>query len=392
MMPTKNGNEVSGWQVPVPSSALGGPGVVAPGQKPRVSLGEAGGAAPSFSDHGGVIIPQVHLHLIFWGSSWNSAGAVPTMGQVTDAVINILTGPYMASLHQYRGIDSGYLAGAALVSNAVGSSPASPPANFTNDDVANLLTNLISAGRLPDPSTDNELLYMVMLPPGVSQPGLLGEHTYYSHNGTNLHFGWVANGGSLTSVTWVFTHELVESVTDPAGTAITGTGCNQSGWCEIGDVCTGNTAVINGVTVQRYWSQVDGQCVVPTDPIVKQDKDNKDAKDKEKDAKDHKDIKDKEHKPERKEIKDGKEKEPIDRPPILPKSADSLPQIAQMLASLSEQVNALSSQVAAMSAGGVVDPSGAAAANADPGAAGAPFIAGHERPPVGELALEESGA
>ncbi|MBV9943167.1 MAG: hypothetical protein JO262_13650 [Solirubrobacterales bacterium] len=388
-MPNDSGNEVSSGQVPVPSSALGGPGVIPPGQKQRVALGEAGGGAPSFSDHGGVIIPQVHLYLIFWGAAWNSAGAVPTMGQVTDAVINILTGPYMASLHQYRGIDSGYLVGANLVSNAVGSSPASPPTNFTNNDVSNLLTNLISAGRLPDPSTDSELLYMVMLPPGVSQPGLLGEHTYYSHNGTNLHFGWVANGGSLTSVTWVFSHELVESVTDPEGTAVTGTGCNQGGWCEIGDVCTGNTAVINGVTVQRYWSQVDGQCVVPTDPIVKQDKDSKDAKDKEKDAKDHKDIKDKEHKPERKEIKDGKEKEPLDRPPIPPKSAESLPQIAQMLASLSEQVNVLASQVSALS-GGVVDPMGGAS-SADAGASGAAFIASHERPPVGELALEESG-
>lgn len=383
-MPKKNGNEISSGQVPVPSSALGGPGVIPPGEKPRVPLGAGG--TPSFSDHGGVIIPQVHLYLIFWGSAWNAAGAVPSMGQVTDAVINILTGPYMASLHQYRGINSGYLEGTVLVSTAVGNSPATPSANFNNNDVANLLTNLISAGRLPDPSTDSELLYMVMLPPGVSQPGLLGEHTYYNHNGTNLHFGWVANGGSLTTVTWVFSHELVESVTDPEGTAITGTGCNQGGWCEIGDVCTGNTAVINGVTVQRYWSQVDGQCVVPTDPIVKQDKDNKDAKDKEKDAKDHKDLKDKEHKPERKEVKDGKEKEPIDRPPLGPKSADSLPQIAQMLASLSAQVDALASQVAGMG-GGVAGPMGATA----PADIGAPFVASDERPPVGELALEESG-
>lgn len=393
-MPKKGGSGVGSGVVPVPSSALGGPGIIPPGQKQRVPLGGPVGGTPSFSDHGGVIIPHVHLYLIFWGTAWNSAGAVPTMGQVTDAVINILTGPYMNSLSQYRGIGSGYLEGAVLVSNAVGSSPASPPANFTNNDVSTLLTNLISAGELPDPSTDSELLYMVMLAPGASQPGLLGEHTYYSHSGTNLHFGWVANGGSLSSVTWVFSHELVESVTDPEGTAITGTGCNQAGWCEIGDVCTGNTAVINGVTVQRYWSQVDGQCVVPTDAIVKQDKDNKDAKDKDKDAKDHKEQKDlkdtKEHKPERKEIKDGKEKETIiDRPLPPPKAAESLPQISQMLALLSEQVSALAGQVAAMS-GGVVDPS-AGAALADSGGAGTPFIASHERPPVGDLALEQSG-
>jgi hypothetical protein len=377
--------DVGSGVVAVPSSALGGPGVIPPGEKRRLPIGEPAGGAPSFSDHGGVVVPHVHLYLIFWGGAWNSTGAVPSMGQVTDAVINILTGPYMNSLSQYRGIGSGFLEGAVLVSNAVGSSPASPPANFSNNDVATLLTNLISAGQLPDPASDSELLYMVMLPPGATQPGLLGEHTYFSHNGTNLHFGWVANGQSVSSVTWVFSHELVESVTDPEGSAITGTGCNQSGWCEIGDVCTGNTAVINGVTVQRYWSQVDGQCVVPTDAIVKQDKDNKDAKDKDKDSKDHKEQKDlkdtKEHKPERKDIKDGKEKEMlIDHPPFSSKPGESLPQLGQMLASLGEQVSALGSQIAGQGSG-----------FAGPSANAEPFIASDERPPVGDRALEESG-
>jgi hypothetical protein len=347
------------------------------GSKPRIALGEQAGATPSFSDHGGPVIGQVHLYLVFWGAAWNTGTTSPSMGAVTDAVVNILTGPYMNSLHQYRSIGSGWLEGTVLVSNAVGSSPATPPANFSNSDVETLLTNLIAAGRLPDPSTDSELLYMVMLPQGASQPGLLGEHTYYSHNGTNLHYGWVANGGSLTSVTWVFSHELVESVTDPEGSAVTGTGCNQSGWCEIGDVCTGNTAVINGVTVQRYWSQVDGQCVVPTDPIVKQDKDNKDAPDKtHKDSKDHKDVKDKEHKVERKEIKDAKEKEQ-DRPPLLPatKESEVLPQLSQSVAQLADLVANLQAQIGALSSG----PQGSAT--------GEPFIGTEERPPVGEQAV-----
>ena len=376
--------------VAVPSAALGGPGVVPPGEKRRIPLGEAAGGTPAFSDHGGPVIPHVHLYLIFWGAAWNSTGAVPSMGQVTDATINILTGPYMNSLSQYRGIGSGVLEGAVLVANAVGSSPATPPSNFTNNDISTLITNMIAAGQLPDPASDSELLYMVMLAPGASQPGLLGEHTYFTHNGTNCHFGWVANGGSLTSVTWVFTHELVESVTDPEGSAITGTGCNQGGWCEIGDVCTGNTAVINGVTVQRYWSQVDGQCVVPTDAVVKQDKDNKDAKDKDKDAKDHKDVKDaKEHKIEHKEIKDGKEKETLldHRPPIQPlQSGETLPELAQTLAALGQQMTAIAGQLAGLSGASQAE------LNSNGNGNGAePFIRTAERPAVGERALEESG-
>lgn len=356
-----------------------GSGVVTFPSKPRVPLGQAipetaGGATPSFSDHGGPVISRVRLILVFWGASWNTTSAAPSVGQVTDAVVNILTGPYMNSLSQYRGIGSGFLQASIVVAEQVGSSPATPPGNFSNNDVSTLLSNLVSAGLMPGPASDGNLLYMVMLPPGVSQPGLLGEHTYFNYNGTNLHFGWVANGSTLASVTWVFSHELVESVTDPEGSAITGTGCNQSGWCEIGDVCTGNTATINGVTVQRYWSQVDQACVVPTDAIVKSDKDNKDAKDKEKDGKDnkdgkeHKDIKD--HKSERKELKDGAlEKIQPDRPPFAqqPKDAEGLQRIAQLSQALAQEVAALTGQEGS----------------------GQAFIQPGERPPVGEQALQE---
>lgn len=367
--------------VPVPSAALPGSGVVSPGIRLREA--DAGGAQPSFSDHDGTIISHVHLYLIFWGNAWNSPGAVPSMGQVTDAVISILTGPYMNSLRQYRGIGSGYLEGAVLVSNAVGSSPSSPPSVFSDTDIETLITNLLSAGQLPDPSTDAQLLYMVVLPPGTSSSGeFIGEHSFYSHNGTNVHYGWVTNGGSLASVTWIFSHELVESVTDPEGTAITGTGCNQSGWCEIGDVCTGNNAVINGITVQRYWSQIDGQCVVPTDPVVKQDKDSKDAKDgKEKDKEKDKDIKDKEK--EHIDHKTHKDKDLDGGGGVLggPKPAESLAELGQIVMVLAQQVSELGRQVRASGAG---EPVGA-------GEGAQPFITADERPVVGERALEEVG-
>jgi hypothetical protein len=372
-MPTKSTDDTK----PTEPQPTGRSGVVTFPVKARLPLGQAipetaGGATPSFSDHGGPVIPHVRLILVFWGTWWNSTSAVPSVGQMTDAVVNILTGPYMSSLSQYREIGSGFLQSSIVVSTAIGNSPASPPASFSNTDISTLLSNMIAAGLMPGPAADAELLYMVMLPPGVTQPGLLGEHTYADFNGTNLHFGWVANGGSLDSVTWVFSHELVESCTDPEGSAITGTGCNQGGWCEIGDVCTGNTAVINGVTVQRYWSQFDQACVVPTDAIVKTDKDNKDHKD----GKDFKDIK--EHKNEHKELKDGAlEKLPESAPPIIPgqdpvtSAAASLQRIAQLGQALAAEAAALSSQMSGQAGSGQA------------------FIQPGERPPVGEQALRE---
>lgn len=365
-----------------------GSGVVTFPRKPRVPLGQAvpetaGGATPSFTDNGGVIIPHVRLYLVFWGPAWNTTTASPSVGQVTDAVVNILTGPYMNSLDQYRHIGSGFLQASMVVSEAVGTAPATPPNSFSDGDIQNLLTQMIYAAMLPGPQVDSNLLFLVILPPGPARAGSLGEHTYFDLNGTNLHYGWITNnGGTLASLTWVFSHELVESVTDPEGTAVTGTGCNQGGWCEIGDVCTGNTAQINGVTVQRYWSQVDGQCVVPTDAIVKTDKDNKDGKDqKDKDSKDYSDHKlHKEHKDIKDNKGEGKEKDGHhENMPVLPavaKPADtnagaSFQRIAQLSAALGQEIQALSDQFAGQEA------------------AGQSYIQPGERPPVGEQALQQ---
>src|SRR6266487_3707025 len=62
----------------------------------------------------------------------------------------------------------------------------------------------------------------------------------------------------------IFSHELAEACTDPEGSAILGTTgtCSRDGWCEIGDVCEGVNTIINGVTVQKYWSQRDRACIV----------------------------------------------------------------------------------------------------------------------------------
>jgi hypothetical protein len=107
------------------------------------------------------------------------------------------------------------------------------------------------------------------MPKGVSSAstGFLGEHFSSSISGysNQAHIAWVTNNGTLSSVTTIFSHELVESVTDPEGTAVTGVPgtCSQSGWCEIGDICN-TTGTVNGVVVQSYWSDEDQACVIPT--------------------------------------------------------------------------------------------------------------------------------
>ncbi len=248
-------------------------GVVAVQRIVEPTAGEAGGgdAGPgtTFVDNGGLVFPNAHIQLIFWGSAWNTS-PTPSVSEITNAVINIVYGPYMSGLSQYRCIKNASYRGNTVVTSS------NPPNPFSDTDVGNFITTLIGNGTLPEPDEDNQILYCVIMPVGVNNTssGFVGEHSYFTYtdvdpgSGTQnirAHFAWVTNNGTLDSVTRIFSHELVESCTDPEGTAILGVSgtCSQSGWCEIGDVCS-STARLNGTLVQSYWSQNDHSCIVPT--------------------------------------------------------------------------------------------------------------------------------
>lgn len=341
--------------------------------------GAEGGSTPNFVDNGGLILQNVRVHLIFWGTSWSTLQP-PTMGSIIDAVENILTGPYMSALSQYRNIIPGSLNGVTLVTGPVGSSAANPPNPFSDNNISGLIADLINAGRVPAPSTDSQLFYCVILPTGTHSAGgsFVGEHTYFSYSGINVHFAWITNNGTLDNVTSIFSHELVETCTDPEGTAITGTPgtCTQGGWCEIGDVCYsyGN---LNGVTVQAYWSQRDGKCIIPTAKDAKDGKDTKDTKDN-KEHKEHKESKDtKDHK-DHKELKDGakekdkdaKEKDHKEKDIETPFDISStILQVSQRLDNVEQQVNSIKQNL------GI----------------GKAFIQPEERPPVGGGVVKSSG-
>jgi len=225
-----------------------------------------------FADNKGPVLSPVHIWPIFWGSSWSTDRA-PTAGDVTAAVTRVVTGPFMSALDQYRVVQPGTVARATLLASS------EPPNPFSNQDVVDILYGLLLAGAIPEPDDDPLALYTLFLPPGVTSiDSSIGEHSYFAYYnlthlwladaglGSNVHYAWTANNGSLDFVTTVFSHELVEACTDPEGTTILGVEgtCAQSGWCEIGDVCTGTTGQVDGVSVQSYWSQRDLTCVIPS--------------------------------------------------------------------------------------------------------------------------------
>ncbi len=171
----------------------------------------------------------------------------------------------MSALQQYRVAGNGALAGSMLVTDS------DPPALFTDTDVLNKVVALVNSGSLPAPSDDPQLLYCVILPAGVTSKAnsnFIGEHFAFTLNASPGQIAWVTTNdrtiSALSSLTRIFSHELVESCSDPQFDSVLGAPgtCTQQGACEIADVCQ-STGVVGNVLVQSYWSQRDRACIVP---------------------------------------------------------------------------------------------------------------------------------
>src|SRR5947209_9670818 len=87
--------------------------------------GPSGGGAANFTDHGGPVLNQVHVQLIFWGNAWVS-NPTPSVTDITNAVTKILAGSYTSALAQYRGIQQGSVHGTTTVTTS------NPPNSFSD--------------------------------------------------------------------------------------------------------------------------------------------------------------------------------------------------------------------------------------------------------------------
>ncbi len=209
----------------------------------------------------GLVLKTAQVYLLYWGTAWlPQAAPTPTADQVTTAVRTMMASVYLTGLAQYRGIGRGVVRGSAVLTSS------DPPAGFTDEQVGRFVDDQLAAGTIPGPDADNQTLYGVVMPAGV-KPGSAdwdGEHNYYERSGQRIHYAWFANSGDLSGITQIVSHEVVEAATDPEGGGFRGIKgvCSGSGWCEIADVC-GSTSVLDGITVQSYWSNQAGACIVP---------------------------------------------------------------------------------------------------------------------------------
>ncbi len=231
------------------------------------------------SYHGGTLLHDTPVNLIFWGKEW-ALGNGPKAQPVIDTAKQILASPYLSGLDQYSnnpGIVNAHLAGTAFVGSAV-------VPNFSTGDITDVIKTALSQGSLADPYNANPTpLFLVVTPPGYqsNSPTAASYHNsvvipHFSGNPIvpldleTRYEGWIQDDGNPDDVANFLSHEIVEAVTDP--------GANDSGisvahgaqWTratddfEIGDAEAQSYSYrLNGRLVQSYWSQADSAYIVP---------------------------------------------------------------------------------------------------------------------------------
>ena len=234
----------------------------------------------STDDHGGALLTDVEVILCFWGKAWSRTPLPsPSSDDYKNAIIGILTGPYLGGLRQYRNVGQGTL----LYSEINDSSD--PKTTYSNSDVTAMLTDRIANHGMPAPTSGHNRFYVVIAPTGfANSSSFVGQHQSFTYNSVTAAYAWVDNPNTLTgstSFTKVFSHELVEACTNPNvdtsndGIRVRGTnldGSSFGGEDEIGDACNGEytTVDMNGIqcSVQSYWSKADNACILPLGRIA----------------------------------------------------------------------------------------------------------------------------
>jgi hypothetical protein len=218
----------------------------------------------TYSNAGGPVLTDAHVELVFWGPGWSAS---PALHDALDHDVDVLlAGPYLGGLKQYIGPATGKKVGSIIITSST------PPGVLTLGVPGEMLKTYIGNKTLPDPASDPKLLYMVIPQPGTfgDGTGLEGAHSYAGSpfpGDTKFHYGWTINPAPASAdfVTSVFSHELVESMTDPEGTAVQIEPRDPEAWNEIADgEAQHYEARVGSVLVQSYWSATDHNYLIPT--------------------------------------------------------------------------------------------------------------------------------
>lgn len=221
---------------------------------------------------GGPTVVDINLAPVFYGSAWLTS--VPSANQVMAAIKRVIESPYLSEMVQY-GFHS------LTVKQPVLKAESNPPASHSANNAGEIVWDLIDDGVFPEPDeAGGANIYIVFYPPGtaVSDVTACGWHnTYYSDfDAFDLDSAWVGavdfpTGTGKTSVLdniiKVFTHELIEIISDPVPDDDSDDGWVMdrtiNGGLEIGDACNNTADFVNGFLVNAYWSEQHKACIIP---------------------------------------------------------------------------------------------------------------------------------
>jgi hypothetical protein len=252
--------------------------------------------AESAVDRGGEKLSSVPVYLIFWGSYWtNNPAGLGDLGNISNALDQVLTSPYLSSLSQYGSDGVALNNGSSVIDDLI--VPNSPSDDTLQNVIRWHLENGDGGlpGGLPEPDANGHdtSIYVVVTPPGVVVTPRGATSAGGTADGYNSGFnsgGWPdtdpaeyiwVGGTTLDDRTRIFSHEIVEAMSDaryalgPGISVAQGASWNlepgEQLFAQIGDYEPEGgpyTYRVRGgdgelVQVQAYWSQQDQAFVVP---------------------------------------------------------------------------------------------------------------------------------
>ena len=239
---------------------------------PASSTGEVK-AHPSYL--GGPILQNAGVVLVYWNTNVGYKSELESFYRV------ITRSVFFSSLAEYGTTNPKQTIGpGTFLASATAAGP--PQSNLVhNADVQRELSRLISTGAVP--SRDPDTVYMIHFPAdvsiefdqGISCVDFCAYHSTFQRNGANVYYAVIPDmsgrcagacgpSSPLGNTTAVASHELAESVTDPAVGLAAEYG-PPLGWFdrdagEIADICNGQRAMVGGFTVQPVWSNALNRC------------------------------------------------------------------------------------------------------------------------------------
>ena len=266
---------LSSGGVPTPV-ALGGVSIALTPSKFAAGTADSGTCTPTMRINSppGLVIPSATLSHVFWGGYWSAAGATEKKTYDTTWTDVGNNPAFYARLAEYStstlAITTGTWTGSTLTNASLASGT-----TLTEDQIQQELKAEIATGTVP--ARTNSRIYLVMLPPGVTstfdaQNSFAGHHRSFADaSGNPVYYAVITYNPDPNYNNPLLSHEISEAITDPD----LSTGWLDTSGNEIGDICRGQYATLDGFTIETIWSMKSCACVgtgtTSTSPIANGD-------------------------------------------------------------------------------------------------------------------------